>query len=72
MKPGEVWSYGHVDDDAPWYYLVLEADDDGVDMVLLDSAGEPDCDPGDLIALSWGDVREAGEAPGRLVWRLVG
>lgn len=71
MKPGEVWSCGHVGDPSPWYYLVLEADDDGVDMVLLDSDGEPECDPGDRVELSWDDIRHDSVGPQRLVWELV-
>lgn len=72
MKPGEVWSCGMVGDPSPWYYLVLESDSDGVDLVLLDSDGEPDCEPGDLVAMSWDDVRDDGEGSDRLVWSLVG
>lgn len=71
MKPGEVWSCGHVGDPSPWYYLVLESDDDGVDMVLLNSDGEPDCDPGDRIELSWDDVRRDADEAGGLVWEHV-
>jgi len=46
-------------------YLVLEADADGVDLVLLDSGGEPDADPGDMVELAWEDVRSY------LHWELV-
>lgn len=70
MKPGEVWSCGHVGDPAPWYYLVLDADKDGVDMVLLDSDGEPECEPGDRVELSWDDVKDYEQA-GSLRWKLV-
>ena len=71
MKPGEVWSCGHVGDPSPWYYLVLEADDDGVDMVLLDSDGEPECDPGDRVELSWDDIQHDSVGSDRLVWEQV-
>lgn len=67
MKPGEVWRCREGElDPRPWYYLVLESDDDGVDMVLLDSDGEPMCDPGDLVEMSWDDLRSG------LLWELVG
>lgn len=73
MKPGEVWSCGMVGDPSPWYYLVLEADAVGVDMVLLDSDGEPDCDAGDRVELSWDDIKDDSRgSPERLVWSLVG
>lgn len=72
MKPGEVWSCRESElDPAPWYYLVLDADSDGVDLVLLDSDGEPDCDPGDRIELSWDDIRR-DDRRSWLVWELVG
>ena len=70
MKAGEVWSCGHVGDPCPWYYLVLEADKDGVDLVLLDSAGEPECLPGDLVELSWEDVK-GYESSGTNRWSMV-
>jgi len=71
MLPGEVWSLGLPEDDKPWHYLVTEADDDGVDLVLLDSFGDEECEPGDQIALSWDDVRYDDGQPGRLLWRRV-
>ncbi len=71
MKPGEVWSCGLLGDPSPWYYLVLEADSDGVDLVLLDSAGEPECEPGDQVALSWDDVKHDDGSEGQLSWQLV-
>jgi hypothetical protein len=73
VKPGEVWRVGLPSDERPWFYLVTEADDDGVDLVLLDAAGEPDVDPGDQIALSWDDVEAATDRDtgGELVWERV-
>ena len=71
MKPGEVWQCGLAGDPRPWYYLVLQTDSEGVDLVLLDSDGEPDCDPGDLVALSWHDVKLDDGVGGKLLWELV-
>lgn len=68
MKPGEVWSCGPLGDPSPWYYLVLESDDDGVDMVLLDADGKPDCEPGDRIELLWDDIQPDSVGLDRLVW----
>jgi len=66
VKPGEVWSCRENKfDSRPWYYLVLEADEDGVDLVLLDSDGEPMCDPGDLVHMGWCNVRSG------LLWEAV-
>jgi len=70
VKAGEVWSCGHEGDPCPWYYLVLEADGDGVDLALLDSDGEPNCVPGDLVELSWEDI-EGDRRDGTLRWSLV-
>ncbi len=70
MKPGEVWKLGLPGDPSPWHYLVVEADGDGVDMVLLDAAGEPNVEPGDVVGFSWDDIRGR---PGHevLLWELV-
>jgi hypothetical protein len=70
VKAGEVWSCGLLGDPSPWYYLVVESDSDGVDLVLLDSDGEPECLPGDRVELSWDDVRREGTTDG-LDWKLV-
>ncbi len=72
MKPGEVWSCGLVGDTEPWLYVVVDADPEGVDLILLDSFEEPGCDPGDRVSLSWEDVR-CDMAPGRrpLEWKLI-
>lgn len=72
VKPGEVWKLGEVGDPRPFTYLVVEADAEGVDLVLLDSCDEPDCDPGDRVSLSWEDIKHDDGQPGRLVWEMVG
>lgn len=67
MKPGEVWSCReNKSDSRPWYYLVLGANADGVDMVLLDSDDDPDCVVGDIIEMSPDDVSKSF-----LLWELV-
>lgn len=72
VKPGEVWSCRATDfDSRPWYYLVLETDGDGVDLVLLDSDADAVCVPGDQIGLSWADVRADIRRSDRLLWELV-
>jgi hypothetical protein len=57
---------------SPWYYLVVEADSDGVDLILIDSGGEHSlCMPGDHITMSWDDVRFDNNNEGRRWWELV-
>jgi hypothetical protein len=71
LKPGEVWSCGLQGDTEPWLYVVIASDDDGVDLILLDSFDEPECDPGDEVSLSWDDIERNSGGRSSLSWRLV-
>lgn len=71
MRPGEVWSLGEVGDPSSFLYLVLEADCHGVDLVLIDSSDEPNCEPGDRISLSWDDLRHDDGRYNRPIWNRV-